>query len=150
MRWKMENGAVLEDDSVNLTVRIPFDYSDCAHNAQRLKRANGTSPFGRGWFDLADRAPRRWIRDHMAFEQFVCFEIAIGPNTFLRLNHLDQLSREMRREFSHPAGVQPKAGAFAAWGEGGPPNCAFQPRWGKALFQRKPRASEFRFHLLIL
>jgi len=42
---KMENGAILEDDSVNLTVRIPL-LLDCAHNAHRLKRANGTGPFG--------------------------------------------------------------------------------------------------------
>src|ERR1700730_6666865 len=146
----MENDAIIEDDSVNLTVWIPFDYPDCAHHTQRLQRANRTGPFGRGWFDLTDRAPGRWIRDHVAFEQFVRFEIAVDPDTLLRLNHLDQLSREMRREFNYHTAVQQKAVDFAAWIEEVLRNCAFQLRWERRLVERMRPAPEFVFHFCIL
>jgi hypothetical protein len=51
----------------------------------------------------------------VAFEQFLCFEMAVGADTLLRPNHLYQLPREMRREFDYSAVVQQQTVNFAAW-----------------------------------
>jgi hypothetical protein len=42
----------------------------------------------RGWLNLTDRTPGGRIRDHVAFEQFLCFEMAVCADALLRPNHL--------------------------------------------------------------
>jgi hypothetical protein len=115
MRWEVQKGAILENDSVDFTVRIASDHSDDTRDAQRLKRSKGASAIGRGWFNLTDRAPGRRICDHVSFEQFLCFEMAIGADALLRLNDLDQLPREVRRKFDHSTVIQQQTVNFAAW-----------------------------------
>jgi hypothetical protein len=40
MRWEVQEGAILENNSVGVTVRIPSDYSDGTRDAQRLERTS--------------------------------------------------------------------------------------------------------------
>ena len=81
-------------------------------NSGGLKRA---SPFSRGWLNLTDRTPGGRIRDHVAFEQFLCFEMAVCADALLRPNHLYEFPREMRRELDHSAVVQQQTVNFATW-----------------------------------
>jgi hypothetical protein len=45
MRWEVQEGAILENNSVDVTVRIPSDYSDGARDAKRLERTKRAGPF---------------------------------------------------------------------------------------------------------
>ena len=38
VRWEVQKGAILENNSVDLTVRISSDYSDGTRNAKRLEQ----------------------------------------------------------------------------------------------------------------
>ncbi len=86
MRWKVQEGAIFENDSVDVTVRIASDYLDGARDAQRLERTKRAGPFRRGLLNLTDRTPGGRIGDHVAFEQFLCFEMAVGADTLFRPN----------------------------------------------------------------
>jgi hypothetical protein len=113
MRWEVQEGAILENNSVDVTVRIPSDNSNGTRDAKRLERTKRAGPFWRGWLNLTDRPPRSGIRYHVAFEQFLCFEMAVCADTLLRLNHLYEFPREMRRELDHSAVIQQQTINFA-------------------------------------
>jgi hypothetical protein len=148
MRWKMQKRAILEDDSVDLAVWIPSDHSDDTGDTERPKRAKGASSLRWSWFNLTNGPPGGRIYDHVSLEQFFCFEMAIGTDVFLWLNHLDQLTCEMRREFDHRAVIQQQTVNFAPWIEEILGNRAFHFRWERLLVGPAQPGPEFFFHFV--
>src|SRR5262249_62044604 len=88
VRRQLHEGAICDNNSVGITVRVSSNCSNGTRDAQRLKRTEGAGSVRRGWFNLTDRAPGSGICDHVAPEQFFCFEMAIGANALFRLNYL--------------------------------------------------------------
>ena len=65
---------------------------------------------------LISRIAARWQDSRsVAFEQFLCFEMAVCADALLRPNHLYEFPREMRRELDHSAVVQQQTINFATW-----------------------------------
>jgi hypothetical protein len=54
VRWEVQEGAILENNSIGVTERIASDYSDGTRDAQRLERTKATDTFRRGWLNLTD------------------------------------------------------------------------------------------------
>jgi hypothetical protein len=84
MRWEVQEGAILENNSVDVTVRIPSDYSDGTRDAKRLERTKRAGPSGGVGLISRIATPGGRIRDHVAFEQFLCFEMAVCADALLR------------------------------------------------------------------
>jgi hypothetical protein len=148
MRWEVQEGAILENNSVDVTVRIPSDCSDGTCDAKRLERTKRAGPFRRGWLNLTDRTPGGRIRYHVAFEQFLCFEMAVCADALFRLNHLHEFPREMRRELDHSAVGQQQTVNFAPWIKEILRNRAFYLRWERSLVGPVRPDPEFVFHFL--
>jgi hypothetical protein len=150
MRWEVQEGAILENNSVDVTVRIPSDNPDGTRDAKRLERTERAGPFRRGWLNLTYRTPGGRIRYHMAFEQFLCFEMAVCADALLRLNHLYEFPRQMRRELDHSAVGKQQTVNFAPWIKEILRNRAFYLRWERPLVGPVRPDPEFVFHFCTL
>jgi hypothetical protein len=148
MRRQVEKGAILENDSVDLTVRIAFDYSDDTRDGQRLQGTQCAGAFGRSWFNFANSAPGRRVCDDVGFEQFLCFEMAVGADALFRPDHLDQLPRKVRRKFDHSTVIQQQPVNFATWIEEVLRDRAFHLRLERPLAEPVWPDPEFVFHFL--
>jgi hypothetical protein len=133
MRWEVQEGAILENNSVDVTVRIPSDCSDGTRDAQRLERTK--RPGRSGEVGLISRIARSvagfaitWpLSDFSASRWPLARTRSLGLISY-------EFPREMWRELDHSAVVQQQTINFTLWIEEILGNRAFYLRLGKAPF----------------
>jgi hypothetical protein len=84
----------------------------------------------------------------VGFEQFLCFEMAVGADALVRPDHLDQLPCEVRRKFDHSTVIQQQPVYFATWIKEVLRDRAFHLRRERLLAGPVWSDPEFVFHFL--
>jgi hypothetical protein len=99
MRWEVQEGAILENNSVDVTVRIPSDYSDGTRDAKRLERTKRAGPSGGVGLISRIARPVAGFAITWPLSNFSASRWPFARTRSFGLNHLYEFPREMRREF---------------------------------------------------